>query len=425
MRLYLAQSFPDAWGGVRYTAESMKLYLCTWPEGWGDSANPESKFVSGTVQWESFTELQPMKLRILLSYWYYKDTDLDALFAKYFSEPYPDVFADSGGFSAETQGVHIAPGEYAQWVKRYQHLFSTYANLDVIGNAEATAVNQKRLEDMGLSPIPVFHASGDFAPLEALLDAGYSYIALGGLVPYSMQPKVRMRFCIKAFQLAEGRAVFHGFGVTSWGTMSSLPWYSVDSSSWGQGFRFGQVPLFDRRKGKFFKASLGNARECSKLAHLFRDLGFEWQDFADRKRNDRAKICAVSALSYMYAEQYLRQKFGPIYIPGREGAPAGLRAHLVTADSTSSNMGTAALAQAGFANTTEDASAGIRVHLADARGPNGGDLAAVESGLRLHLAEHSLDRGGVGDTSRAAEMLAGLKLYGAAGNIESDTGGAE
>jgi len=44
----------------------------------------------------------------------------------------------------------------------------------------------------------------------------------------------------------------------------------------------------------------------------------------------------------------------------------------------------------------------LKLHLAAF---SGGDLAAAEGGLRLHLAEHSLDRGGVGDTSRAMEIL--------------------
>jgi len=63
-----------------------------------------------------------------------------------------------------------------------------------------------------------------------------------------------------------------------------------------------------------------------------------------------------------------------------------------------------------------DADKGVKLHLADARGPRGGEIAAAEAGLRLHLvdspfsperdlghaqdgmqlylAEHSLDRGG-------------------------------
>jgi len=380
----------------------MKLYLCTWPEGWEDSANPESKFVSGSVQWESFTKLQPMKLRILLSYWYYKDTDLDALFAKYFTEPYPDVFADSGAFSAMTQGAQITVTEYATWVKRWQHLFSTYSNLDVIKNAEATWENQERLEDMGINPIPCFHVLEDFKWLEHYIER-YPYIALGVAGMQSRGDSI-MRWVTKCFQIAQKRAVFHGFGLTGWTVMSSFPWYSVDSSAWGAGFRFGRVPLFDRRKGKFFKASLGNAKECSKLAYLFRDLGFEWQDFADRKRNDRAKICAVSALSYMYAEQYLRQKFGPIYIPGREDAPAGLRAHLADANparygevvegaSASAGLRLHLADTGGIGENYAKAENGVKIHLSDAGGNNGGEIAAIE-GLKLHLAEHSLDRGG-------------------------------
>jgi len=341
-----------------------------------------------------------MKLRILLSYWYYKDVNLDELFAKYFTRPYPDVMADSGGFSAETQGAKIDIAEYAEWIHRYNHLFTTYANLDVIGDAVATAKNQRKLEDAGLSPMPVFHASGDFGPLKELLADGYSYIALGGLVPYSMQPKIRMRFCIKAFQMARDRAVFHGFGVTSWELMSSLPWYSVDSSSWGQGFRFGSVPLFDEKKGRFFKIQLGDRKKCAQFSYLFRRLGFDWLDFADRGRNDRAKICAISALSYMKAEQWLRKRFGPIYIPGREGESAGLRTHLSDANPRRFGEAVQGVGERLHLSDTSnginfgDADKGVKVHLADARGHSGGDLAAAEKGLKIHLAEHSLDRGG-------------------------------
>jgi hypothetical protein len=267
-----------------------------------------------------------MKLRILLSYHYYKNTDLDALFEKYFTPPYPDVFIDSGGFSAMTQGVDINIKEYAAYIKRYAHLVTTYANLDVIGNAEKTAVNQKRLEDMGLSPIPVFHTKSDFAVLEEMVEQ-YPYIALGGMVPYMKLPKRIMPWLIKAFRIAEGKSVFHGFGATAWTVVCALPWYSVDSSSWGQGFRFGEVPVFDKGKGKFVKARLGNLKEWQTVAPLVRSLGFDPLDFAIRERNDRAKICAISALSYMMAEQWLRKRWGEIHIPRRQDAPEGLKVY--------------------------------------------------------------------------------------------------
>lgn len=318
MRLFLAASYPEAQGGLAPLGEFVKLHLATFPDGWGDSKNPKSQFVSGTVQWEMLSKerKESMQLRILLSYWYYKDIDLDALFAKYFTEPYPDVFADSGGFSAMTQGIDIDIDEYARWIKKYKHLFSTYANLDVIGDPIKTLENQIYLEDKhGLKPLPVVHAADNYKPLEHYLSKGYPYLALGGLVPFASNSKLRMRYLIKAFQIAGDDMVFHGFGVTSWEIMSSLRWYSVDSSSWGSGFRFGVISLFDNQRGRFEKARLGDRESCLKNSRLFDALGFDWQDFADRKRNERSLICAVSALSYIKAEQFLRRKFGEVHIP--------------------------------------------------------------------------------------------------------------
>lgn len=314
-----------------------------------------------------------MRLRILLSYHYYRNTDLDGLFATYFSEPYPDVFADSGGFSAMTQGVDIDLDDYAGWLQRWGHLFNTYANLDVIGDAEATLLNQQRLEDKGLSPLPVFHTGEDWQYLERYIEQ-YPYVALGGMVPYMRFPNKIMPWIIRAFRLArEGdnvRTVFHGFGATAWKVIRDLPWYSVDSSSWGTGFRYGRVPLFEAARGRFVNLSLGDHRSCYQYAPLIREMGFDPADFADRARNDRAKICAISALSYMRAEQWLRERHGEIHIPGRS-APVGLRAHLVASAS----------------------SPGAR------RGGNMSVTALAQAGLRVYLVEQS------GDTSRALEVL--------------------
>lgn len=363
MRLFLAASYPEAVGGLKSLScvvsrrmgrqqESSKP-ICIWNGAMADVPERE----------------RDVQLRILLSYWYYKDADLDVLFKKYFTEPYPDVFADSGGFSAMTQNAEINIEDYANWVKRYKHLFSTYANLDVIGNPSETLKNQRILEDkFGLEPRPVVHAANNYDALEYYLKNKYKYICLGGLVPYASQPKVRMRYLIKAFQMAGSEAVFHGFGVTSWEVMSQLKWYSVDSSSWGSGFRFGSIPLFDSARGKFEKAKLGDREGCLKFSRLFEELGFNWQDFADRKRNDRAKVCAISALSYMKAEQYLRRKFGNVYIPG-DDAPEVLRAHL--ADANPQRFG--------------EAASGLRLHLSDTS--NGVNYGDANAGLHLHLAE--------------------------------------
>lgn len=299
MRLYLVMSIPNGWGGVKLTTLSMKIYLAE------HDANHWS--------WPKTSEKGNMRLRILLSYWYYKNTNLDELFQKYFDKPYPDVFADSGAFSAMTQDSEVSIEEYMSWLYKWKHLFTSYSNLDVIMNAPQTLKNQTVMESNGLKPLPVFHINERFDYLQKYIEQ-YQYIALG-VAGMQTKRKSLFRWLIKCFQMAEGKSVYHGFGLTGWEIMSSFPWYSVDSSSWGSGFRYGRVPIFDKKKGKFINLGLGDEQAWRKHGKLIKGMGFEPKDFANRERNDRAKICAISALSYMLAEKWLRNYHGEVSIP--------------------------------------------------------------------------------------------------------------
>jgi len=316
-------------------------------------------------------ERRNLRLKVLLSYWYYKNADLDDLFVRYFTKPYPEVFADSGAFSAMTQNGVVNLKEYADWIKRYQHLFNAYANLDVIKDAEATWTNQQRLEKMGLNPLPVFHILEDWKWLEHYLER-YQYICLGVAGMQSRRAAV-MRWLTRCFKMANGRAVYHGFGLTGWDVMKSFPWYSVDSSSWGKGFRWGKVPVFDEKLGKFHQPGLGNRKDWLKVADIVRSFGFDPLDFADRERNDRMKICAISALSYMIAEQWLRKRHGEIRIPKRNDV-SDSKICLVTAGGDGSNMGLRALSRYG-----------VCVHLSDIS--NGVNFRDADKGIKLHLAD--------------------------------------
>ena len=385
-------------GGVGKTVESMRLYIATWPpekqieqtlgQVFAQEKALKIYLADRDPQHHSFpkngVEGQKLKLRILISFWYYKDTDLDKLFFKYFTKPYPDVFADSGAFSAMTQGQPVNIDEYATWLKRWKHLFSVYANLDVIKNAEDTLKNQRYLEDKyNLNPLPVFHVLEDFKHLEYYVN-NYPYIALG-VAGMQTRRKELMRWLIQCFRVAGDQSVFHGFGLTSWKVLKSFRWYSVDSSSWGQGFRFGQVPIFDSNRGKFFILKLGSFKDWTEHKKLVKSLGFDSMDFIDRERNDRTKICAISALSYMKAEQWLRKLHGGVKIPSQPNEPEGLRLHLADT-SNGLDLG--------------DDNKGVFLYLADSRGKNGGDLTSAQEGIKTFLSE-----GGGSDTFRFLNKL--------------------
>jgi hypothetical protein len=183
---------------------------------------------------------------MLLSYHYFKKKA--ELVKSYIAKGY-DIFIDSGAFSAETKGVPINIDEYCEFLINTG--VGTYAGLDVIGNAKATMGNVRYMEERyKLTPIPTFHLGGDLEDLYKILQdkkpngtlPRYDYIALGGLVFSSNI----MRYCDEVWSIilkeAPGIRV-HGFGMTNVELMERYPWYSVDSSSYKGGRRFGRIQI--------------------------------------------------------------------------------------------------------------------------------------------------------------------------------------
>lgn len=276
-------------------------------------------------------------MRVLASYHYFKTVDMEQLVSR-FPVP-PDVFCDSGAFSAFTQGAVITVEEYARFVERWGHLFAAVANLDVIGDtaeaAAASMVNLRALEERGIAALPVFHAGEPWSALERLLDEGYTYIALGGMVGRKLN--VLMPWLVRCFRLAEGRAVYHGFGLTSWRALADLPWYSVDSSSWGSSFRYGQLRLWDERQARFVIVALSDHRSVygGDGARLIREHGYDPVTFADKASYTREAACGISAVAWWRAEQHLRRRHGEISVPSSV-RPSGLRWYC--ADASGQNL---------------------------------------------------------------------------------------
>lgn len=305
-----------------------------------------------------------MKFRMLLSYHYFKQPDLRPMMTKWFPGEQPEIFADSGAYSAKSQGAEIDLDVYAGWVKANKDLFSIYANLDVIGDgraaADATWQNQLMMEDHGLAPLPVFHAGEPFDALDRLLDAGYGYIGLGGLV--GRKPKQMMPWLVECFQRAEGRAVFHGFGLTTWEVIRALPFYSIDSTSWASSFIYGQLRLFDPKTGGFRQAHLGEHGSIydERTCRLIRFYGFDPADFAIKERYSRRLTCQLSARSWVHAEMYVRERHGDVLPPPGRRMPEGGRW-----EQTETPSGLRCCA-----NTAQDnlslAHSGLRLYLADA-----------------------------------------------------------
>jgi len=268
-------------------------------------------------------------VKVLLSFHSYRDVDLDELAAAFPTRP--QVFADSGAFSAYTVGAEVTVDGYVAWLRRWQHLLTTYVVLDVIRDPDATRANQERMEDAGLHPIPVFHVGTPWDELERLCEA-YPYIALGGMVGAGSARQV-LRWCIDAFRIArQTGTVFHGFGQTTLQVLRDLPWYSVDSSSWGAGHRYGTLSLWDHRMGgRWVRLDVGDHDAVFRNAQLIRDHGGNPTVLAtkgcalaegkpnDQYRAERAMVIGVNVVAWVRLEAWLRQRHGEVRHPQLAG----------------------------------------------------------------------------------------------------------
>lgn len=254
-------------------------------------------------------------MNCLWSYAYARRVDVAAAVAA-FDVPVCRFFADSGAHSARTLGIHIDVALYGTWLKKWHDHLSIYANLDVIYGPEATYANQKSLERNGLSPMPVFHTGEPFTWLERYLDEGYTYIALGKLLgnPWS---KIAP-WLDRCFAAAEGRAVFHGFGLTAWPAIRAFPFYSVDSSSWTGAFRFGVLRLFDG--GRWESVRLRNREDVVAHGRLLEQYGLRVADLT-RTGYSKTAVATASAASFAAAGEWVAAKHGPIALPPGKGYP--------------------------------------------------------------------------------------------------------
>jgi hypothetical protein len=245
----------------------------------------------------------------LLSYFYYRTTDLDEL-ARSAGRDDLTFFADSGAFSAHTTGQHIELAEYAEWLDRWRHRIHAYASLDVLFDPEGTARNTQELRALGLDPIPVFHLGSPMKALERYLDES-PYVAIGGMASGTLT--MRDKRLWKYLDLVHGKAAaagvgLHGFGLSAWPVIRAFPWRSCDSSSPGLGYRYGRIQVYDPYTDRWHAWALRDTQSWHRLGWLVREYGMSPEDFKGSNVAIRSALITISARAWSRAAAMLAGK---------------------------------------------------------------------------------------------------------------------
>ena len=155
-----------------------------------------------------------------------------------------DWALDSGAYSAHNSGRKIELAEYLDVCRRLlasdRKLTEVFA-FDVIGNWRASLRNCERMWEAGVQAIPCYHVG---EPEHALKHIARQYpkIALGGAVGFRRKDE----WAAQCFARVWPKAV-HGFGFGSEKSVMSVPWHSVDATSWEIGpCKYGRWQSFGR-----------------------------------------------------------------------------------------------------------------------------------------------------------------------------------
>jgi hypothetical protein len=172
-----------------------------------------------------------------------------------------NIFIDSGAHSFFTEkGVGITHGkrvssykgtiddfvdEYIDFLSKNKQHIHVYPELDIYKLVGIPKVDEwrKRMEDANLNPIPVYHVELPLSRFEEWCKK-YDYVGVGS-------GEQGFRYVANKFAIAKKyKTKLHGFAFTKPTTVKMFPWYSVDSTSWCAGAKYGMLYMYDKRHSR-------------------------------------------------------------------------------------------------------------------------------------------------------------------------------
>jgi hypothetical protein len=226
---------------------------------------------------------------------------------------------DSGGFSAHFSGVPVDVDDYIAFCKENHNWFTQYVQLDKIKDDPTSRLWLQRQYDAGLKPMPVFTVGANEREFDWFLKfsrricvAGWAY--MGNTTSWGMGNSKNYVQAVKAYEervhrlwnAAGGSVKLHGLSFTSGIKAWKSKVWSVDSSSWVSGHRYGMIGSFVPEKGitstnwkKFLEP--GFSKKRPDIWSYLMKSGIKLEDFSV-KENSRG---SPSLLSLMSADAWI------------------------------------------------------------------------------------------------------------------------
>tara|TARA_R100000951_G_C2653560_1_gene185303 strand:- start:17109 stop:17843 length:735 start_codon:yes stop_codon:yes gene_type:complete len=200
---------------------------------------------------------------------------------------YKGFLLDSGAFSffgGKTVNWDDYVGEYIAFINKYNvKLFFELDIYAIVGVKKTEEIRTRLIKETGRKPIPVFHKRLGIDYYKMFCEQ-FKYIAISASGMYeskwTRQEPQRLK---KMIQYANSKGVkVHGLGYTKLSNLAEMPFYSVDSTSWLSGNRFGGIYEFN---GTGFNKHMKPVGKRVKTQSTAEQNFYEWvkyQKYADK-----------------------------------------------------------------------------------------------------------------------------------------------
>lgn len=184
---------------------------------------------------------------------------------------------------------------YVEFCRKYSKDWDFLINYDYRVHAPTVYDMQKKLERLGMRPVPVFHGDNGMDWLHRYCKEGYKLICIGGITAMAGRTnwKSKRIYYESVFEVAEKYGVqLHALAQTSISLMFQFPWFSVDSATWAIIATYGCILDVNESTGKIgpLHVSVQESKTPNSYARMPKHVQQHIQDRVEKSGFDFQKI---------------------------------------------------------------------------------------------------------------------------------------
>lgn len=276
-----------------------------------DYTRPLSIFYSG-VEYESYLDiLYDLGIRnFLMSYEYLKGKGYSQL------KKYPDMhlFIDSGAYTyitnPEFESYTVEQWEdqiekYLAWARKHKDSIFAIADLDLqylVGNEKVYEWRKKYFEpfmlETGIPVCFIYHEEG--LDQWEYMCKRYPYVGIS----LNVDGNVDEADLRDKFRIAEKyNTLIQGMASTRTSMLTEYPFYTVDSTTWNVGLKYGEISVWNETKMSRIKKADFESKAFPIISRYDRKF-----DFDLIREEDKTEMIKVNAYAFVQAEKFIHER---------------------------------------------------------------------------------------------------------------------